>query len=281
MDERSTEATGHRPGLPFGLRIVALTLLVPGGFAGCALALVLLFLLTAPGITTDPSGTWWFPLAIGAAFGGTTLLCGWGLWNRRGWALGGAEASLVAVALSALVIPGIGPLLMIGLLAMAVYLGRPSVKAAYRMVARPGRNLPGGLVRAAAILEPPSRFLGGLGLLGLAAVSVFVAITIQPVKGEQFAELGALIGRGLAETFAAAWLVCGVLTLWLRHRAFPAGLGAAITLLVSGFFFGGQAPSWPGLVIGSIGLLLLTSVGLQAMAGPADVPPAGLPTTTA
>jgi hypothetical protein len=215
------------------------------------------------------------------------LLSGIALLTHRRWALSGAEGSLFTVAGAGFVVvyvagpvfPGLAALgLMLLLLSLrgAAYLRRLSVRHAYRAVAGPPLLWPAQVVRVATRLQPVLRFVGGLGLLGLAAGAVVLASTIKPVDSSGWAEFGAEIGRALVRYVAFFWVVSGVLTLWFRHRAFPAAIGAALTLPLAMVLSSGDGPLWPVLLLGSVGLLLVLDIVLLAAATPPDgLAPAG------
>lgn len=302
-------AQGDRPTrLPLGIRSVGCLLSGLGAVPGVCFGLIVLMAFTLPG-NLRATPTDWLPLLACAAFAISPLLFGIALLTHRRWGLSGAEGSLFTVAGASFVVayvsgpifPGLAALgLMLLLLSLggAAYLRRPSVRHAYRAVAGPPLLWPAQVVRVATRLQPVLRFVGGFGLLGLAAGATVLASTIQPVDSSSWAEFGAEIGRALVRYLAFFWVVSGLLTLWLRHRAFPAAIGAALTLpLAVGLNLGvalvipnapaltspevvglnpGDGPLWPVLLLGSVGLLLVLDIVLLAAATPPDgLAPAG------
>jgi hypothetical protein len=237
---------------------------------------------TLPG-TSRPTLSTSIPLVLLAALASAPLVFGFAILTRRKWALVAADGSLVAFAVASLVAlttaaggsAGVAavslPVLLISL-AAADYLRRPAIRYAYRAVAGPPPQPPASVVRVALTLAPPSRVLGGLGLIGLAAAAEFAALTIQPVDSSGWAELGADIGRAILQSLALIWLAFGMLTIWLRRSAIPAVIGALLTLPLAGWL-AASTPLWFAMVPGSVGLVLAASAVLQVVAALTGEPP--------
>jgi hypothetical protein len=276
MDEM---AAGQASTLSVGVRAVGYLLCGVGAAADCCVGLVLLVVLTLPGVPR-PTPTGLVLLVAFAALATSPLFFGIGLLSRRRWALSGAHATLVALAVAGLIAPWIAGAMFLAVAAVwmvllplslgcAAYLSGGSVRYAYRAVAGPPPLLPVGVVRAATRLAPLTRILGGLGLLGLAAGAGIGALTTQPVDSSGMAKMGADIGRALVQYLAFIWFASGALTLWLRHFAFPAVMGALLTLPLAGYMLV-WAPLGLTLLPGSVGLMLVVSVAFQVVARSRD-----------
>jgi hypothetical protein len=275
-----------RTELSLGIRAVGYLLCGLGALSDVCVGLLLLMTFTLPGVSR-PTLSGSILLVVLSALASAPLVFGVAILTRRRWALIAADGSLVAFALaSLLVLVAVGggsagvaavslPILLISL-GGADYLRRPSVRTAYRAVAGQPPHPPASVLRVALRLAPPTRVLGGLGLIGLAAVAEFAVLTIRPVDSSAMAEVGADIFRALLESLVLMWLGCGVLTLWLRRSAIPAVVGALLTLPLAGWLAGGS-PTWVALVPGSVGLMLAASAALQVVAAlREEVPASGL-----
>lgn len=274
-----------RTELPLGIRAVGYLLCGLGVLTDVCVGLLMLMLFTVPG-GSRPTLAASIPLVVIAALASTPLVSGVAILTRRRWALISADGSLVAFALASLLTltaAGGGsaevaavslPILLISVVA-ADYLRRPTNRFWYQAVAGPPPRPPASVLRVALKLATPTRVLGGLGLVGLAAAAEFGALTIQPVDSSGWAELGAEIGRAFLQGLALIWLASGVLTIWLRRSAIPAVIGALLTLPLAGWL-AGSTPLWFAMVPGSVGLVLAASAVFQVVAALRE----GLPTTT-
>jgi hypothetical protein len=277
MDERWVQG-GQESTLPLGVQVIGYLLSVLGVLTVSGVGVVLLVVLTLPGAHSAIS-TELVPVAVLASLATLPVIFGVGLLTRRRWALSGTNGILITQAVVGILVMGttraafpglafLGLVLLLVSLEGAAYLRRPSVRKTYRALAGPPPQLPARLVRAAVRLAFWWRLMGGLGLLGLAVGAGILAITVQPDDSSSMARLGTNIFRAAFQYFALVWFASGLLALWLRHNAFPAVIGAVSTLPLALYLQAGIAPVWAILFLGSVGLVLVVDVAIQAVAMP-------------
>jgi drug/metabolite transporter (DMT)-like permease len=109
---------------------------------------------------------------------------------------------------------------------------------------------------------PPMRLrlLGGFGLLGLAIASTVVALALHSPQPYGLDQLGVWIAQVTLALFALAFLIIGLMTMFLRRHSSPAIAGLVLTALGTCLVFQAGAPLWLSALPAAVGLVLYFSV---------------------